>query len=169
MSLLMGIAAIIRTKNLKFLLAKDLFILQCVQALRVMGVFYALLALPDVYAIYFSSKQLGNGMGISFPVSYQLFLFYPPLAYLILTQLLWIKKLYIKKGALIAMSLMLIVLPGRNFITLLTALMGDSPAAILSLFNGNYFARVGLSLMTAFFAGFALMVMSGKMKKVAGE
>lgn len=171
LAILIPIAALIKTSNLKFLQAKDLFILQGIQALRIMGVFYAMLHIPDAYSVYFASSELSNGssVGISFPVSYQLFLFYPPLAYLILTQLLWIKKLYIKKTALIVFCLILLIFPTKNFVAIVSALQGQDPTSALSVYNANFFARIGLSVVISFFTAFALMVLSGKLKNVVDK
>lgn len=166
LAILIPVAVLIRTSNLKFLQAKDLFILQGVQTLRIAGIFYAMLSLQDVYSVYFKAAQVGDGIGITFPVSYQLFLFYPPAMYLIFTQLLWIKTLYMKKAALIGLCIILLIFPTKNFIAIVTALVGDNPAAALSIYKANFFARVGLSLVISFFTAFALMVLSGKMKKV---
>lgn len=163
----MPIAALVKTSNLKFLQAKELFILQGVQTLRIAGIFYALLSLPDVYAVYFKAAQLGEGIGITFPVSYQLFLFYPPAMYLIFTQLFWVEKLYMKKAALIALCIILLIFPTKNFIAIVTALVGDNPSVALSVYNTNWLARVGLSLVISFFTAFALMVLSGKLKRAA--
>jgi len=170
-AIILPIAALIKTSNLKTLQVKDLFILQGIQALRIAGIFYAMLHIADVYSVYFSAPALSNGsaVGISFPVSYQLFLFYPPAMYLVLTQLFWIKKLYFKKSALITLSLILLILPSRNFIAVITALQGDDPSLAFAVFKAGLFVRIALSVVVAFFTTFALTVLSGKLKNLGDK
>lgn len=170
-AIIIPIVALIKTSNLKTLQFKDLFIIQAVQLVRLSGIFYAMLHIPDVYSVYFSAASLTNGstVGITFPVSYQLFLFYPPAMYLILTQLFWIKKLYFKKASLITLSLILLILPSRNFVAVITALQGEDPTIAFALFKSELFIRLALNAVIFFFTTFALMVLSGKLKNVADK
>ncbi|MES2488021.1 MAG: hypothetical protein V4581_18990 [Bacteroidota bacterium] len=163
-AIIIPIVSLIKTSNLKTLLVKDLFVLQAVQAIRVAGIMNLLLALPDAYSVYIEQ----HSVGVTYPVSFQLFTFYPTLAYFILTQFFWFKKLYMKKSALITLCLFLLILPSDWILTILATL--DAPQveylpASWRLHTATTLARIGLNIVIFFFTTFSLMVVSGKLKQ----
>jgi len=165
-ALIVPILSLLKTNNLKTLRFKELFILQGVQAIRVAGIMNLLLVLPDAYSVYIEQ----HNVGVTYPVSFQLFTFYPTLAYFILTQLFWFKKLYIKKAALITLCIVLLILPSDWMLTVLATL--DAPQveyipATWRLHTAGTLARVALNVMIFFFITFMLMTISGKMKQFA--
>lgn len=105
------IVTLLRTSDLKKLKFKELFILTAVQAVRVAGILNFVLFAIEVIADYYNKYLVLNYGG-----SFLLYYLYPPLMCLLLTQLFWIKKLYIKKPALISFSLLLLLLPSKTFL-----------------------------------------------------
>ena len=115
--ILVPIITLIKTANLKALRLKELFILQAVQVVRIAGICYVLLQVP----VFYDAWQLQKS-GVTVPGGifsyFGLMLFYSPVFYLIISQCFWFKKLYIKKAALITMSILLLIIPSQQLCTL---------------------------------------------------
>jgi len=165
-AIIVPIISLIKTSSLKTLQLKELYILQGVQAVRIAGIMNFLLVVPDAYSVYVEQHQVG----VTYPVSFQLFTFYPAVAYLILSQFLWIKKLYIKKSALIMLCIIMLILTSDWLLTILITSTTGHTEYIPSTWRmhpGATVARLGLNIVISFFITFMLMVVSGKMKKLA--
>ena len=111
--ILLPIFCLIKTGNLKTLHLKEIFILTAVRIIRISGIIYALLHLPDLYLTYLDQTGYEQTavVGDLVPRQILLFRFYPPVAYLVFTQLLWFKKLYLHKAILIVFSILLLTVP----------------------------------------------------------
>lgn len=169
--ILIPVFSLIKTSNLKTLAVKELFILQAVQAIRIGGIFYAVLHLPDVYRVYFEhAGQEGVVARVSYPAQMQLQLFFKPVVYLVLTQLFWIKKLYMKKAALIIFSLFLLVIPfWFDIFDLIRGYEASYHQPDSGLIWGTIAKRALLNIVVFFFTVFTLMQLGGKLKKIIGE
>jgi hypothetical protein len=165
-AIVIPILSLAKTSNLKTLRFKELFILQAVQAIRIAGIMNILLVLPDAYSVYIEQSTVG----VTYPVSFQIFTFYPPLAYLVLSQLFWIKKLYMNKALLVTVCVILLILTSDWFLTVLATGIGGHVVLMPSSWKMHpaaTAARLGLNIMIFFFITFMIMTASGKMKKLA--
>ncbi|MFL9845382.1 hypothetical protein [Flavobacterium rhizosphaerae] len=171
--IIIPIISLIKTSKLNAIRAKELFILQAVHAVRIGGIIYILLCLPDLYSTYMSTGanvDLGSGtgasVGVSYPEHYLLLLYYPPIMCLLLTQLFWIKKLYIKKFSLIVLSLFLLILPSPQFIMWVIMIPQKFIPSQWQQQPGNTLLRLWLDMVVFFFFIIILMVISGKFKNL---
>ena len=105
----MPILALIKTSNLKALQVKDLFILTSIQAVRLAGIIYFILAVKDLYPLYFGGDSYEQ-VNVDYTNLMVNWMFAPAL-YLLLSQVFWIKKIYMKKKALIVFSVLVLILP----------------------------------------------------------
>ena len=157
---IMPILALIRTSNLKALEVKDLFILTAVQAVRVSGIVYFILAAKDAYFVYsdgVSYEHTNVSAG-----AYWFYVFFSPLMYLVITQCFWIKKLYMKKPALITLSLLLLVLPSSFFMLFLKA---DTYMPLIKLmFSVGNLSAFLLNIIVFIFITFTIILLGGKLK-----
>ncbi|SFQ70729.1 hypothetical protein SAMN05444144_11639 [Flavobacterium akiainvivens] len=175
--ILIPIFALIRTSNLKTIQVKDLFILQAVQAVRLSGIFYAVLQIPMLYTILKPAESATDSMvSISYPASYLVTIFFPALAYLIISQLFWMKKMYVSKTPLIILALLLLIIPSPSVTALVSRLFADgqdylpsSWTMFTSMMPGNLAVRTLLHIVIFFFTTFTLMLLSGRLKKIIGE
>lgn len=175
--ILVPIFALIRTSNLKTIAIKDLFILQAVQAVRLSGIVYALLQIPVIYSMLKPAETTKAGLvSINYPTSFIVTTFFPALVYLIISQLFWIKKTYLKKAPLITLALLLLILPSQSVAALISRLFADShdylPSSwtmFTNMMPGNLAVRTLLNMVIFFFTVFTLMLLSGKLKKIVGE
>jgi len=165
--ILIPIFSVLKTSNLKTVEAKDLFVLTAIQVVRIAGLFYFIIWALDTYTIYSESIGLKDGMNIfKFRLFGQFWMLYwlPPVFSLLLTQALWIKKMYMKKVALITFALLILILPSYPFILLLSYLKGTD----ISGFNKNTVLQqvlyYVLSVVIFFFVTVTIMLMGGKLK-----
>lgn len=164
------ILSLIKTANLKGLHFKELFTLQGIQAVRMAGVLNLFLQIPLIYHVW-QLQQPHEGIKISMDGSnmanYGAVIFYAPLLYFILSQLLWIKKLYINKKSLIALALVLLILPSKLVLNFWISLFHtDYTVNFKANDVGSVALQLLLSVVVFFFTTFLLMQLSGKMKKV---
>jgi len=153
--------------NLKTLHLKELFILQAIKAVRIAGILYALTYLHEVNLVYFQKASAADAIAPAklLPSAYLSYMFYPPLAYLLLTQLLWIKKAYTNKAALLILCLILLIAPQWFFIMFLLHISEMDyyqPDSLLLL--GNMLRNTFQGLFVLFSITFILMLLSGKLK-----
>lgn len=163
--------SVIKTSNLKGIHFKELFILQGVQAVRFAGILNLLLQMPLMYNLYALQQPQENGVQVSIQggnlENYGWAIFYGPVVYFVLSQLLWIKKLYMHKILLIIFSLVLLILPSQLVLDFWVSLSFTHYSSVHRL---TQFGSVGLQLLLSvivfFFTTFMLMQFTGKMKKV---
>jgi hypothetical protein len=175
--ILIPVCALIRTSNLKTIAIKDLFILQAVQAVRLAGIFYAVLQIPVLYTMLKPTESAADSMvSISYPARFMVNLFFPAVAFFIITQLLWIKKMYLKKTPLIIVALLLLIVPSDIVTAHAGALFDDGTDYLPSTWSiftnmlpGNLAVRTLLHLVIFFFTTFTLMLLSGRLKKIVEE
>lgn len=156
------ILALIKTSNLKALEVKDLFILTSVQAIRVSGIIYFVLALVAVYPFFANDGSVG-GVNVDF-TGYGLNLLFSPLMYLLLSQLFWIKKLYMKKAALITLAILLLILPHVRFLSSVKTFSLGSLTTVLSVFNMTNIILWALNIIVFIFIIFTIILLGGKLK-----
>jgi hypothetical protein len=158
----MPVLALIKTSKLKALEVKNLFILTAVQTLRVSGIIYFILAFVAAYPLLAHTSPTGvSGVKIDF-TNYIVFLLFSPLMYLLVSQLFWIKKMYMKKAALITLSLLLLILPSTIF--LLVAQGQDYMAELKATFSGVEIVRALISCVMFIFITFTIILIGGKLK-----
>jgi len=153
--------------NLKTLHLKELFILQAIKAVRIAGILYALTYLHEVNLVYFQKASAADAIAPAklVPSAYLSYMFYPPLAYLLLTQLLWIKKAYTNKAALLISCLILLIAPQWFYIMgLLRISEMDYYQPDWLLLLGNMLRNTFQGLFILFSITFILMLLSGKLK-----
>ena len=156
------ILALIRTSNLKALQVKDLFILTAVQTVRVSGILYFVLAFVAAYPLLAHSSPTGAaGVKIDF-TNYAVYLLFAPLMCLLISQLFWIKKLYMKKAALITLSLLLLTLPSDIFFAV--AQSKDFMPSLKVMFSGTEIIKALISCVMFIFITFTIILMGGKLK-----
>jgi hypothetical protein len=160
------IFALIRTSNLKTIAVKDLFILTAVQMVRLAGIAYFILWLITTWE---QNNELSDA---PIPFKDRLFgpywlpLLFAPVMTLVLSQLFWIKKLYMKKAALITFALLLLILPSQRVMFFVTSLHRDYLPSSWSITTGNMFIQTALNIIVFIFITFAVMLSSGKLKKI---
>ncbi len=158
----MPILVLIKTSNLKALEVKNLFILTAVQAVRVSGIIYFVLAFVAAYPLFAHSSPIGaSGVKVDF-TSYALFLMFSPLMYLLISQLFWIKKLYMKKAALITLSILLLILPSSMFLAI--AQSQDVVPVIKNTFSGVEILKGAISCTVFIFVILTIILIGGKLK-----
>jgi hypothetical protein len=169
--ILIPIVSLLKTSKLKNLAVKELFILQAVQAIRIGGIFYAVLHLPDVYRVYFQTTSIEGAVArVSYPAQMQLQMFFKPAVYLLLTQLFWIRKLYMKKVALVVFALFLLIIPfWFDISNLLRGYEASYHQPDSGLIWGTIAKRALLNIVVFFFTVFTLMQLGGKLKKIVGD
>lgn len=168
---LVPLFSFIKTSNLKGIHFKELFILQGVQAVRFAGILNLALQMPLMYNLYALQQPQENGVKVSIQggnlENYGWAIFYGPVVYFVLSQLLWIKKLYMHKILLIIFSLVLLILPSQLVLDFWVSLSFTHYSSVHRL---TQFGSVGLQLLLSvivfFFTTFMLMQFTGKMKKV---
>lgn len=161
------ILALIKTSNLKALEVKDLFILTAVQAIRVSGIIYFVLALVAAYPYFANSGPVGN-VNVDF-TGYGLTMLFSPLMYLLLSQLFWIKKLYMKKTALITLSILLLILPSHRLMMYVSSFSGSDKDYLpgswtMSVQTFSPAIEFLLNIIVFIFIIFTIILLGGKLK-----
>ena len=82
---------------------------------------------------------------------------------LVLSQLFWIKKLYMKKAALITLALLLLILPSQRILLLLTQASGKYLPDGTE--TGTLLLRLLLNIIVFIFVTFTIILAGGKLKK----
>ncbi len=165
----MPIVTLLRTSNLKKLAFKEAFILTGVQVLRFVGILYFILFCIDAYLQYTTSSSNAGTVSVVPPMfgPYWIYYWFSPLMYLLLSQLFWIKKLYIKKVALITLAIMLLILPSQRFVVFITSFHRDYLPSSWIMYSGNMALQVLLNIVVFIFAVFTVMIATGKLKKLS--
>jgi hypothetical protein len=161
------VISLLKRSNLKLLHLKELFILKAIQAIRIAGIVYALTYLYEVNLIYFQKASAANSLTPSklLPSAYLTYMFYPPLAYFLLTQLLWIKPLYIKKAALTVLALAILIAPlWLNISALLFAPQEDFQRPEWYVILSHMLTRSVGHIIIFFVTILTLMLLSGKFR-----
>lgn len=151
------IVALLKTSNIEKLKVKELFILTAVQAVRVGGILYFLLFLVDTYLNWNYVKLYGDQW---------LYYWFSPLMSLLLSQLFWIKKLYMKKPALITLALFLLIFPSQRLLLMLRNLHRNYLPATWSVFQMNPLIELLLNIIVFIFIIITIMLAGGKLKKI---
>jgi hypothetical protein len=164
------IVALLHTSNLKKITVKEAFILSAVQVLRVAGILYFILFCVDAYLQYQATNGSAALVTVQLPMFGPYWFAYwgPAFMYLLLSQLFWIKKLYIKKAALITFAIMLLILPSQWVITFITysMLSNDYLPSSWTMHYGTTILQVLLNVVVFIFVVFAVMAGTGKLKKL---
>lgn len=163
------IVALLRTSNLKKLAVKEAFVLTGVQVLRIAGILNFILFCVDAYFQYNKPYSVAMGVTLESPMFGPYWLAYWGSAamYLLLSQLFWIKKLYIKKAALITLSIMLLIFPSQRLLIMLTSMHRDYLPGNWMMYQGNVGLQILLNIIIFIFMVFAVMTAIGKVKKLA--
>ncbi|MFP9115763.1 hypothetical protein ACLI1A_17615 [Flavobacterium sp. RHBU_3] len=169
--ILIPLFSVIKTSNLKGIHFKELFILQGVQAIRLAGILNLILQMPLMYKLYTLQQPQDNGVQVSIQggnlENYGWVIFYGPVLYFVLSQLFWVKKLYMHKVLLIVFSLIVFVLPSQWMLDFFVSLKYTHYKSFHKATEfGSFGLQALLSIVVFFFTTFMLMQFTGKMKKV---
>lgn len=149
---------------------KQIFIHTSLQAVRVAGVVYFILYLLQSLLLYNQqSPTIAEARKQAFMFGEDwLYYWYPPLIILLLTQVWWVKKIALKKTALVTFGLMLLILP---------VLTSERVAVLLSGFYRDYvpadewsfpiltlLAELAINTIVFIFIIFTIMNIGGKFK-----
>ena len=156
----MPILALIKTSNLKALQVKDLFVLTGIQAVRLAGIIYFILAVKDLYPLYFAGTSYVQ-VNVDYTNLMVNWMFAPTL-YLLLSQVFWIKKIYMKKKALMIFSLLMLILPSSWFLSLIKG--RDYSSVLQVAFSGNAILFFLLNIIVFIFIIFTIILLGGKLK-----
>lgn len=163
------IFALIRTSNLKTIAVKDLFILTAVQMVRLAGILYAIVFLVQTYEMYSARTENPWPTATEHMLfgSYWFVYWFPPAMSVLLSQLFWIKKLYHKSSSRIVLALFLLILPSTRLMVFIANLgKGEMNAIKFSLVTPFSIVEVLLNIIVFIFITFAVMLSSGKLKKI---
>ncbi len=163
------IVALLRTSNLKKIAVKEAFILSAIQVLRVAGILYFVLFCVDAYFQYQATNGSASLVTVQLPMfgPYWLVYWAPAFMYLLLSQLFWIKRLYIKKAALITLAIMLLILPSKHLLIIITTIHRDYLPGNWMMYQGDFVVKLLLNIVVFIFVVFAVMAGTGKLKKLA--
>lgn len=159
------ILALIRTSNIKTIAVKDLFILTAVQMVRLAGIAYFILWVIrtweqnniDMDTFRFEEHLFGP---------YWLATIFSPVMALLLSQLFWIKRLYMKKAALVTFSLLLLILSSQRAMIFVTTFYRNYLPTSWSMRTGSIFIEIALNIIVFIFITFSVMLAGGKLKKI---
>ena len=163
------ILSLVKTSNLKTIAVKDLFVLTAVQMVRITGIVYAIMFLVQTYEIY-SNRAQNSWPGATENMLFGAYWFvywFPPAMSLLLSQLFWVKKLYYKNMPRIVLALFLLVLPSTRLMVLIASMgKGEMNAIKFSSVTPFSALEVALNIIVFIFITFAVMLSSGKLKKI---
>lgn len=163
--IIIPILSLIRTSNIKTIAIKDLFILTGIQMVRLAGIAYFVLWFIrmreqndiDMDTFRFEEHVFGP---------YWLAIIFSPIMALVLSQLFWIKKLYMKKAALVTFSSLLLILSSQRAMIFVTTFYRDYLPTSWSMRTGSIFIEIALNIIVFIFITFAVMLAGGKLKKI---
>jgi len=168
-SFVMPVVCLLKTSNLKLIRNRDLFILVSVKLLRFVGILYFVFIVKDLFIEYFDQTSY-----LQTNTSYEVYIYYTlytPLLYLILSQLLWFKKMYMNKVALAVLSMLMIILSSQMFLTVMSNLFSSHNDYLPSSwrmyvlgFNINPIVEIALNIIVYIFITFTIILMGGKLK-----
>jgi len=158
------IVSLVKTSNLKSIEFKNLFIFTGVQLVRITGILYFVLWLLDLYRNY--AQYDTNKAGVDYTLFGPLWLVFwmPPILYFVLSQVFWIKKLYLKKSALITFALLLFILPFQKLWVIVSTLINEHHRVTEAAPAYTTVAGVALNVVIFIFMVIIIILMSGKLK-----
>ena len=160
------IISLLKTSKLKTIEFKELFILTAVQTLRISGILYFVMfcihALVDYYRVHSGNQAVVVQSPFFGP--YWIIKWVEPAMYLLLSQLFWIKKLYLKKASLITFSILLLLLPSKRLLLMLQTYSRNhlSPGSVLPA--GTILLELLLNCIVFIFIIITIMLATGKLK-----
>ncbi|WP_294818197.1 hypothetical protein [uncultured Flavobacterium sp.] len=158
------IVALIKTSNLKSIAVKDLFILTSVQMVRIAGILYIIISYLLVLQRMKAIEITGDRDAFMFG---QLL---SPILYFLLSQLFWIRKLYMKKAALIIFALLILTLPSQRVLAIFMSQGTDYFRRLGGgMFTGNAIIETALNVVVFIFIVFTIMLAGGKLKDIVGK
>jgi len=161
--ILMPLFALKKSSDLKTLKFKDLFILTAIQTVRIAGIIYFILGAVAVYPLFFNTGGAAAGSVKVDLSGYGMNIIFAPLMTLIITQFFWIKKVYMKRKALIVLPLLLLLVPSKLFLAV--AQSTDYLPVLKAAFAWQELLRTAVSVIIFFFITFTIMLIGGKLKE----
>ncbi|MFD2602549.1 hypothetical protein [Flavobacterium suzhouense] len=155
------ILTLLRISDIKTLQIKDLFILTAVQTVRISGIIYFILAAVAVYPLLMHDNSMAGNVKVDFG-GFAMYILFSPIMTLVITQLFWIKRLYMKKGSRITLSFMLLLLPSAVFLAI--AKSQDFMPALKATLSGPEILKTLISCIIFIFITFTIILMGGKLK-----
>ncbi|MGV3460642.1 MAG: hypothetical protein ACO1N9_09345 [Flavobacterium sp.] len=161
------VLSFVKTKHLQKIAFKNLFILTAVQAVRVVGILYFLLFILKTFA--FPGAEMGPwvaGHRTMISGQYMMLYWLPPTMYLILSQLLWIRKFYITKWILAILGILLLVIPTQWFAQLAVNIGKGLNAVKFTNGEASGLMWYILSVVIFIFTTFTIILATGKLKTI---
>jgi len=152
-----------KTSDLQTLKFKDLFILTAIQMVRIAGIIYFILGAVAVYPLFFNT---GSAAASSVKVDlsgYGMNIIFAPLMTLVITQFFWIKKVYMKRKALIVLPLLLLIIPSSLFLAV--AQSQEYLPVLKTAFSWPELLKTVISIIIFFFITFTIILLGGKLKE----
>ena len=162
------VISFLKTSDLKKLHIKDLFVLTAVQAVRIGGILYTILFIVQSCLMYSNKNETAwpGSVDYMFFGTYWFVYWFPPAMFLLLSQLLWIKKLYLKKTFLIILSLFLLMLPSYRTIAFIVNIGKGMDAIKFSVVTPFSILEFVLNIIVFIFIIFTIMLAGNKFKKI---
>jgi hypothetical protein len=155
------ILSLLKISSLKALEVKDLFILTAVQTVRISGILYFILAAVSVYPLFMHDNTMAGNVKVDFG-GFAMYILFSPIMCLVISQLFWIKKLYMRKGSRITLAIMLLLLPSAVFLAI--AKSQDFMPQLKATFGGQEILKALISCIIFIFVTFTIILMGGKLK-----
>ncbi len=156
---------LIKTKKTEATSLKEVFITSAIQLLIFSGIVYFILAAKDAYFLYFNNTS-HKYINVQ-DNNYLFYLLFQPFVYLLLSQVFWIKKLRIKKIALITFSLLLLIVPSQWLFAIFTSFHKDYLPSSMSMNILAVVLEVVLNIVVFIFINITIMAAKGKLKPKA--
>ncbi|WP_417352578.1 hypothetical protein [Flavobacterium alkalisoli] len=140
---------------------RGFFIDTAIKLLRLSGIAYLFFFMLDTYILY---TQQGVNFLNHITGAYWLYYWFSPLMYLFLSQLLWIKKLWSKKGGLIIFSLLLLLLPSQKFLVFMAAFNRDYLLSSWSMYTSDIVIEFVLNIIVFIFTILTITLLTNKLR-----
>lgn len=151
----------VKTKHLQKIEFKNLFILTAVQAVRIVGILYVVLWVVDKYLEHINpSYDISHHVGIWDRLTgpYWFIELFPPVGFLLLSQLFWVKKVYHNKILLVVAALLLFVMSLHRMLVY-TFAYGQA-------LQEGYIWQLLISCIIFIFTTFTIILATGKLKTI---
>lgn len=167
-SFIIPILIFVKTSNLKALRLKDMFVLTSVQVVRVAGILYAVFFLLNTYLIYLDRANAGEWGPWSVKImlfgEHSIMYWFPPLMFVLLSQLFWIKRVYVKKPILVVIAILMLILPSYRLVLFFINLGKGYNSIIWTFYPPATPFEIALNIIVYIFIVFTILLIGGKLK-----
>jgi hypothetical protein len=158
----------IKTSNLKFIKVKDVFVATSVWVIRVSGILYAVFFLLNTFLIYLDRANAGEWGPWSVKImlfgEYSIMYWFPPLMFVLLSQLFWIQRVYVKKPILVVIAILMLILPSYRLVLFFINLGKGYNSIIWTFYPPATPFEIALNIIVYIFIVFTILLLGGKLK-----